>query len=113
MKHFVRRPLSHIDLLLLAVICSGSTTPLAVNYAPSSALTADGQINLGAFHYQPATAGRLRPNQIENTAWQKVILGMDIAVLFREAVIKEFRFAGLHETTAAATLSADIITFRV
>lgn len=114
MTPFVRRPLVRAALLLIPIIFSGcSTTPLPVNYAPSSALAASGQINLGVFHYQPAAVGRVRPNQIENTAWQKVILEKDIADLFREAVIKEFRFVGLHDTPAATMLSAEIITFRV
>jgi hypothetical protein len=79
---------------LILIALSGCAT-LPVNYAPSSTLSASGSVSVDRFEYAPAQNGKVKPNQIRNTAMGKIRLEQNIGLLFHDCVFKELRFVGL------------------
>lgn len=72
-----------------------STAPVVLNYAPSSTMTVKGSDQVGAFDYAPAHAGKIKPNQIRNTAIGNVMLDKTVDKYFEQALFTESRFVGI------------------
>ncbi|MGD0192712.1 MAG: hypothetical protein ABSD74_18390 [Rhizomicrobium sp.] len=80
----------------LAIALTGcSTAPIPVDYAPSSTLSASGSVQVADFKYMPAISGKMKPNQIHNTAMGSVLLDKNVDAFYRNAVFTELRFVGV------------------
>jgi len=90
-----------------------STPPLTMNYAPSSVLSASGNVNVGSFIYTPAQSGKIKPNQIRNTALGTILFEKNINDIYKEAVFKELRFVGVKMNDAGVTLTGDVQEFLI
>ncbi len=101
-------------IALTAIAISGcGTNKLPLNYAPTSVLTASGETKVDPFEYAPARGGKIKSNQIRNTAMGNVYFEQDIGVLFKDAVFKELRFVGVKVGVGTATLSGEIEEFLI
>ena len=87
------------------------TTP--VNYAPSSVLSASGRVSVLDFAYMPAINGKVKPNQVRNTAIGSVLFEQNVGTLFRDAVFKELRFVGVKVDDQFRTLTGEIEEFLI
>jgi len=110
------RKIKYTELLTLVsiVVLSGcASPPLDVNYAPSSAMSVEGTVDVGEYRYLPSENGKVKPNQIRNSALGSILLDKDVAVLYRDSVFKELRFVGVNPHSADRTLKGEIIEFLI
>ena len=70
--------------------------PIVLNYAPSSTMTVHGTESVEGFDYLPAANGKVKPNQIRNTAIGNVYLEKNVGEYFKQAFFTESRFVGIH-----------------
>jgi hypothetical protein len=100
-------------LAVAAFALSGCVDTIPIEYAPSSTLSAAGAVKVGDFTYLPATQGKVKPNQIHNTALGNVLLDKNIDVFFRNAVFTELRFVGVKVDAGDRTLRDEIREFLI
>jgi uncharacterized lipoprotein len=100
-------------LALALVALTGCTTILPLNYAPTSKLSASGSVRVADFQYLPALAGRVKPNQIRNTALDNLIFDQEIGAFYRDAVLKELGFVGVKTESGTRTLTGDVREFLI
>jgi len=98
-------------VMVSAIALSGCATTLPVNYSPSSTMTVSGAVAIAPFTYLPATTGKVKPNQIRNTALGNAMFDQNINVLVRDAVFKELRFVGVNVKDQDKKLSGEIQEF--
>jgi hypothetical protein len=91
----------------------GTVTTAPVIYTPSSTLTATGAVEVGNFKYLPAIDGKLKPNQLKNTAFEDIMLDQNVDKYFRDAVFTELRFVGVKVESNNHRLSGEINEFLV
>jgi len=109
------RLLSLISGISIAALFLGgcSTPPITLNYAPSSVLTASGNVSVQPFTYLPAQGGKIKPNQIRNTAMGSVLFEQNIDQLFKDAVFKELRFVGVKLDSTDVSLTGEVQEFLI
>jgi uncharacterized lipoprotein len=100
-------------VILPMLITLGCAPPMSINYAPSSALTAKGSVDVCDFTYQPAIKGKVKPNQIRNTALGSILIDKNIDEFLREATLKELRFVGVTTQSDKVRLHGNIIEFLI
>jgi len=97
-----------------AIFLSGCATPnLTLNYAPSSTMTVEGEMNVGSFRYLPGENGKVKPNQIRNTAFGSVLFEKDINKYMETALFTESRFVGIKMKETGVNVSGEIIEFLI
>ncbi len=96
-----------------ALLLSGCAGTVPVNYAPSSSLSASGSIEVTDFKYMPAVNGKMKPNQVRNTALGTVLLDKNVDQFFRDAVFTELRFVGVKVAGSNKRLSGEINEFLI
>lgn len=104
--------------VVLAIVAVGMLSgcvsrPISVNYAPSSTMSATGEVDVVPFTYLPAANGTVEPNQIRNTAIGDAIFDQNIDVMVRDAVFKELRFVGVDVGAGDAKLTGEIQEFLI
>lgn len=72
-----------------------SHAPIVLNYAPSSTMTVKGSETVGSFDYLPSASGKVKPNQIRNTAIGNFYLDKNVGDYFKQAFFTESRFVGI------------------
>lgn len=77
------------------VALAGCAGPIVLNYAPSSTMAVKGTEKVGTFDYAPAKSGRVKANQIRNTAIGNIFVEKPIPDYFERAVFTESRFVGI------------------
>lgn len=97
----------------VSFLVSGCVATIPIEYTPSSTMTATGAVNVGNFAYLPSTQGKMKPNQIHNTAMGDVLLDKNIDVFFRNAVFTELRFVGVKVGTGDRVLTGEIKDFLI
>ena len=100
-------------ILVVVALSLGGCAPISLNYSPSSAMTASGSFSVSDFKYMPAIEGKVKPDQIKNTALGSFIVDKNIDVFFKEAVFKEFRFVGIKMEDKNKILGGEIQEFLV
>lgn len=90
----VLRSLLGSAALLTLVGCAPA--PIVLNYAPSSTMTVQGAESVAGFDYLPAANGKVKPNQIRNTAIGNVYLEKNVGEYFKQAFFTESRFVGIN-----------------
>ncbi len=95
--------------VLFAGACQAQKLPLS--YAPSSALLAKGLVEVGPFTYDPASTGKVGPNQVRNTALGDVELDVPVAQYYREALQQELRLTGVTLGGGNRVLTGEIKEF--
>ncbi|RDS84896.1 hypothetical protein DWU98_02775 [Dyella monticola] len=78
----------------LSLALTGCAT-VTVNYAPSSTMTLSGSEQLGAFKYAPGDTGKVKENQIRNTAIGNIMIDRNVGEYFKQALFDESRFVGI------------------
>lgn len=58
-------------------------------------MSATGSVDVVSFEYLPAASGKVKPNQIRNTALGTILFEQNIDTIFRDAVFKELKFMGV------------------
>lgn len=91
MKYSAIRLFRLVPLSLLAA-CA---TPVTVTYSPTSTMSLHGSETVGNFEYAPAKQGKLKDNQIQNTAIGSIYIDNPVAKLFGQAFLLESRFVGI------------------
>lgn len=76
-------------------------------------MTVKGAVQVDSFRYLPALDGKIKPNQLKNTAIGPILLDHNIDTFYRDAVFKELRFVGVNVTAGNLHLSGDINEFLV
>lgn len=65
------------------------------------------------FSYLPAQSGKVKPNQVRNTAMGSLIFDRDIDVFVRDAVFAELRFVGIKVSAEGNQLTGEIQEFLI
>lgn len=99
--------------LFLLVLAGCSTRPLPLNYAPSSVLTAEGKVDVTAFEYLPAKGGKIKPNQVRNTAMGDILFEKNVDAIMRDAVFSELRLVGVKMDKSGNVLSGRVEEFLI
>ena len=73
-----------------------SSAPIVLNYAPSSTMSVKGGETVGGFDYLPAANGKVKTNQIRNTAIGNFYLDKNVGDYFKQAFFTESRFVGIN-----------------
>src|SRR5262245_46482829 len=102
-----------VALVAASIFVSACAGTVPVNYAPSSTLTAKGSLEVTAFKYMPAINGKMKPNQVRNTALGNVLLDKNVDQFFRDAVFTELRFVGVNIAGTNVKLSGEINEFLI
>ena len=97
---------------VMAWALAGCVATLPTNYAPSSTMTAAGTVNVTEFKYLPSINGKMKPNQLRNSAVGSFMLDKNVDKYFRDAVFTELRFVGV-KMGSGNTLSGEIKEFFV
>jgi uncharacterized lipoprotein len=84
-----------LPVLALLVLQGCSTAPMVLNYAPSSTMSVKGSEEVGGFEYLPGEGGKVKPNQIRNTAIGNFYLDKNVGEYFKQAFFTESRFVGI------------------
>lgn len=101
------------SVLTLGFALSGCAEKIPIDYSPSSTMTVNGTVKVGAFKYLPAITGKMKPNQIHNTAMGNVLLDKDVDTYFHNAVFTELRFVGIKVGAGDKTVSGEIKEFLI
>lgn len=106
--------LQSLALTGLCVVLGGCAgAPVALNYAPSSTMTVKGVEKVGDFDYVPAKNGKVKPNEIHNTAAGHVLFEKPIAEYFHNALFVESRFVGIDTGGAYPLVHGSIDEFLI
>ena len=92
---------------------TGCTPKHVINYAPSSVLTVKGNTQIGQFNYLPAQQGKVKQNQVENTALGSIIFEQNVNDLFQKAVFSELRLVGVNVNSSKNILTGNINQFLI
>jgi uncharacterized lipoprotein len=99
--------------LACLVMTGCSTAPVVLNYSPSSTMSVSGTEKVGTFDYTPAKGGKIKPNQIRNTAMGNIILEKNIHEYFETALYTESRAVGIDVRGARPEVHGTINDFLV
>lgn len=103
-----------IMVAVLVILVTGCATPNHVlNYAPSSTMSMEGNMQVGRFTYRPAETGRVKPNQIRNTALGSIYFEKEINEYIETALFTEARFVGIRLSEAGPEVNGEIIEFLI
>lgn len=90
--------------------CASATIP--VNYTAQNTVRIKGAMSIGEFRYLPTEEGKVKPNQVKNTAMGAVYIGANIADLVRRATVVELEQSGISiAEDSPLELSGDVIEF--
>lgn len=109
-----------LKYLLATCLCSAALTgcvsmPIA-SYTPqdySNNIKYDGKANIGQFSYAPFEQGKVKSNQIENTALGSLILEGDIAELVQRGTALELERTGIKLGDAKYTVVGRVKEFKM
>lgn len=91
-----------------------ASTPLTLNYAPSSTLSVEGQVAVGDFKYLPGQLNdKVKSNQIRNTALGSVVFEKNIDEYIETALFLESRFVGIKLNEQAQSIHGEINEFLI
>lgn len=86
----------------MALALAACTGTVPASYTPQSIVRiGTGAIEVGKFGYAPAQSGKVAPNQLQNTAMGKVVIGANVSDFVRRATALELERAGLELLNAA------------
>lgn len=95
------------------LLLTGCVSTMPLNYAPSSVMSASGAVQVKDFVYEPAKLGKVKPNQVRNTAMGNILFEKNVDVFFRDAVFAELRFVGVKVGNEGVQLNGDIQEFLI
>ena len=96
-----------------SLLLTGCVANAAVDYAPTSSMTAKGAVIVDSFRYLPALDGKVKPNQLKNTALGPIMIDHNVDAYFRDAVFKELRTVGINVADSKRHLGGEIKEFLV
>lgn len=104
-----------LGLIFAVLALSGcATAPVTINYAPSSTMSAEGNVNIGDFKYLPGENNpKVKPNQIRNTAIGNIILEKNVDEYFETALFTESRFVGIKVGNSENKITGEINEFLI
>lgn len=104
-----------IGLMVLASIIAGcANAPITLNYAPSSTMSAEGELEVGDFKYLPGENNpKVKPNQIRNTAIGNIFLEKNVDDYFETAFFTESRFVGFEVKDSENLVSGEVVEFLI
>jgi hypothetical protein len=92
--------------------CSTAVT-IPVNYSPQNFARYEGRTDIGQFEYAPASAGKVAPNQIQNTAIGSIFIAANIAEVVKRATALELERTGIRLGDGnALAVSGDVLEFK-
>lgn len=97
-------------------ILTGCVNMPVASYTPqqySDIVKYDGQANIGQFSYMPFEQGRVKSNQIENTALGAFVIEGDIAELAQRGTMLELERTGIKLGNAKYTIVGRIKEFKL
>lgn len=97
--------------LFALLLLTGCSQKHIINYAPSSVMTIKGSTNVGEFNYLPAKDGKIKMNQIKNTAMGSIIFEKNINEYYKRAVFSESRLVGIDISNNSNIIEGDINKF--
>lgn len=104
---------SRMALLGGCIVLGGCAGPIVLNYAPSSTLSVKGAEKVGTFDYAPAKGGKIKPNQIRNTAMGNILVEKPIHEYFEKAMFTESRFVGIDVSSGGPIVHGTIDEFLI
>lgn len=91
--------------------CSG-TLPVQ-QYTPTTLVRVDGQFVVGAFSYLPEKEGKVKSNQVQNTAVGSIYVPDDVAEMVRTATALELERAGIElKASGAPLLEGEVVELK-
>lgn len=105
--------LKYISLIIIIVSIAGcATPPIAMNYAPSSLLKTNGNLNITKFTYKPFLDKKVEENEIKTTTIGYFKIESSIAEFVSNATKLEFKFMGTElSSNSTNTLKGEILDF--
>lgn len=101
-----------IFTLILFSLTGCATSPISMNYAPSSLLKLNGNLNISKFKYKPFLDKKVDENEIRKTTVGSFLIENSISNFIENAIKLEFRFMGADiNTPSINTLEGEIIDF--
>jgi len=95
---------SRVVLAALSICLSGCAGTIPVEYKTQSYMEIEkGKTSMGEFLYEPAEEGKVKNNQLQNTAVGQVFVAEDVSEYVRRATAMELQNAGVEVKDDAAT----------
>lgn len=96
-----------------ALFISGCSGTIPVNYSARNFVRYEGRTDIGHFAYAPADAGKVAPNQIQNTALSRIFVAANIADLVQRATALELEKTGFKiGDNNPLVISGEILEFK-
>ena len=103
-----------LAVFALVILTAGcAAPPITLNYAPTSTMTVEGEMNVGDFRYIPGEGETIKPNQIKNTAMGSILFEKNIDQYIETAVLTESRFVGIKLQDSATQVTGEINEFLI
>ena len=84
-----------IAVFVGALFLTGCSGTIPVNYSAQNFVRYEGRTDVGHFGYAPANAGKVAPNQIQNTGIGGIFVAANIADLVQRATALELEKTGV------------------
>lgn len=107
-------PIAKIVVCLIClVILSGCAATIPVSYTPQNFVRSEGRADIGDFVYEPAEAGKVRPNQISTTALGQLYISATIADFVKRGTALELEKSGIRlDQSNAKIVSGTVHLFK-
>lgn len=104
---FPFKVMGSVTLALSVSACSGT---LPASYTPQTFVALPHtKAAVGQFNYLPEDEGKVRSNQIQNTAIGQILIGEDISTYVKRATALELQKGGTHvDSTSGKVVSAQV-----
>ncbi|HTH48748.1 MAG TPA: integrase [Candidatus Limnocylindria bacterium] len=81
--------------VLVLFLLTGCAATIPVTYAPQNFVRFQGSADIGTFTYVPASQGKVKANQLQNTAVGSIFIALDVADLVKRATALELEKSGV------------------
>jgi len=79
---------------IAVILLSGCSVTIPVSYTPQNFIRYQGRTDVGRFVYEPAERGKVKPNQIQNTAIAGIYIAVNVADLVQRSTALELEKTG-------------------
>lgn len=111
--NIMQKLLNTLVIASAAWVLCGCAGTIPVTYTPQNFVRYHGEADIGHFSYKPAEQGKVKPNQLQNTAVGSVYIGVNIAELVQRATALELEKTGfVIGDTHPLQISGEVLEFK-
>jgi len=99
--------------LVSTILIYGCAGTLPVTYVPQNFARYQGRVDIGHFTYEAADQGKVKPNQIQNTALGQIYIGANVSDFVQRATALELEKTGFNISDSnPLQISGEVLEFK-